>query len=140
MEVFTVPKKAIPKARVLILQYVPIDKETLDSYLAIMVEGNTLLKSYHGRLKDQFEHRAMLKGAIFSKVDQAQPVRFGKVVIRKADLAKILAVRAIELRMLQAFAGTIYSQAKVWYAENRSDSIEDVRQEIAAVMLDAIYY
>lgn len=122
------------------LRYVPIDQETLECYLDIMIQGNIVLKSYHDRLKDQFELRANLKGAIFSKVDQGVAVRFGKVVVRKVDLQKILAVRAIELRMLEAFAGTIYSQAKLWYVESRSDSIEDVRQEITAVMLDAIYY
>lgn len=123
------------------LTYKPdIAPEVLSDYCDIMVAGNTALQTYHARLKEKFPSRAKFRGAIFQKVDSGNVVRFGNVTVRKADLEKIVAVRAIEIDMLEAFAGVVYQQANAWHNDGNGHTIDDLEQEAASVLLDAIYY
>lgn len=114
--------------------------DTLATYCGIMIAGNTILRQYHQQLKSEYSSRAVFRGAIFHKVDQRKPVRFGEVVIPKADLEKILAVRAIEVDMLEAFAGIVYKLAKKWAVSGIDHTRHDMQQEALMVLLNSIYY
>ena len=118
-----------------------IDKSTLALYCDIMVAGNTILKQLYEKIGSDYSNRSAFRAAILHKVDQGEKtIRFGRILVKKESLDKILAVRSIEVDLLESFSGTIYKMAMKWHREGSGQDLEDLQQEASQALLKAVCY
>ena len=108
----------------------------LREYLKIMEEGNMRLRKWaeqlYGTRKRRIFREKVFKGEILPDVH-----------IPRQDYDKIMAVKAIEMDMLRAFAELVTARARLWSARIESgDQVEtfhDLYQEANIAFLDGVY-
>lgn len=120
------------------LEYVKIPDDQIKTYQRLVAAGGVALREAHtGKNKTKWNNRSDFRGHLFHLVDSGNRPKALRL-IRASELDKVLAVRAIEVRMLEGFFGLVCQRAKAW--SNSTVSSDDLEQEATLALLDAIYY
>ena len=124
------------------IEHIRLNASELDECQRIMARGNNKLKQLAEMVgMENIKFRVRLFKSPFAvaewpELSEAQVVTFTEA------LPDILAVRAIEYKMLCAFCRLAHKMAKRWFTPNSSNpslDISDYLQEALMALLDAVY-
>lgn len=124
------------------IEHVEFEKDTYDSYLAIMCRGNLVLQKWHlvAKGKNPGLTRENFRGDLFKAKPHPKNgvVCVGGVRIPKSDMLLINAVRDIEWPMLQGYAPLLVKLSNQWVNCNDVE-FSDLYDESVIALLNAIY-
>ncbi len=131
------------------ISHVELTKDQKTTNYEIMAAGNIILKNWHQKIQKEVckQHgktrynRSKFRGELFNQIKVARSATIFGVTIPKCDIEAILAVRQIEMPMLQAHANLMDQLARKAYKMNPDCGLdlEDFFNEALMAGMNAIY-
>lgn len=128
------------------LPYTPLSDEDKRAYEATMLAGNSRLKHWHQKIKEQksrkYSRVQFRKDFLQAVKNNAGVVCVEGICIPDKDVKKILAVKKIEWPLVTGFSRLVMKQAKRWIRRDHDAALdfEDLRNEGLVALTNAIYH